>query len=414
MNRILREPPVTLPAAKPPRPPRANAVFPGWYVVAGAFLLTMVGYGAIYSYAAFADEIAASFGSSRSAVTLVYALSGGACFFISALTGPLADRIGARVLGVLGMLLVALGFLVAASASSLLELCLGYGLVIGLGVGCAYVPAVAAVQRWFSVHRGLASGLAVSGIGIGTALVPPMADWLESQGDWRFAFLVLAGLSAAVGLAGAALLRPAPRAPHASPLLAPGRPAPPPDVLRREFGLVYLGTLLVSVPATLPHALLVSTARDLGLDRQEAVALLGLIGIGTIVGRFLLAAVADAVGRRLVFLLSCAGMAASMAGWAVATEEVGLQAFALGFGALQGGFVALLPAFVADAFGARLIGGLIGVLYTARGIALLATPPAAAAAFAWLDAHGLPLAGVAVAGLLGTLLLARGAAARSR
>ena len=121
----------------------------------------------------------------------------------------------------------------------------------------------------------------------------------------------------------------------------------------------------------------------------------------------MLAAVADTLGRRTVFLACCTGMALSMLGWALAGEEVALQAFALGFGALQGGFVALLPAFVADRFGARGIGGVLGLLYTGRGIALLAAPPAVAWSFALVDGHEVPLLLVAALGVLGTLLLAR-------
>jgi MFS family permease len=417
MSQELRErpardagPPPSAPARLPRRPailpPPPSGLYPGWRVVAGAFLVLMVGYGAIYSYAAFAEEIAATFGSSRSAVALVYALSGGSCFFVSALTGPLSDRIGARVLAATGMVLVGLGLMVAATARSLVEVYLGYGLLIGIGTGFAYVPAVAAVQRWFTAQRGLASGIAVSGIGIGTALVPPLADALAVLGDWRAAFVACGALAALVGFGGALLLRPPPGGTDG----VEAAPRPPP-VLGRGFALAYAGTLLVSVPAVLPHALLVGTARDLGLARHEAVALLGLIGLGTIAGRFLVAALADMLGRRRVFLGCCGGMAASLFAWAFGGGELALQAFALGFGALQGGFVALLPAFVADAFGARSVGAVLGLLYTSRGLSLLAAPPALAAAIALAGAHAWPVLGAAALGLGGTLLLA--AAGRS-
>jgi OFA family oxalate/formate antiporter-like MFS transporter len=378
----------------------------GWPVVAGAFLVLMVGFGAIYSYAAFADEIADEFAVPRGAVAPIYALSGGTCFFVSALSGRLADRIGARATVAIGTLFVGLGLMVAATSGSLVEVYAGYGLLTGLGTGCAYVPAVAAVQGWFDAHRGLASGIAVSGIGIGTVLVPPMADALSVLGTWRAAFVACGVLAGLVGLAGAALLRPPPGAQEAA------TPQPPAPSRRRGFALAYAGTLLVSLPAVLPHALLVATARDMGLARQDAVALLGLIGLGTIVGRFLLAVAADTLGRRAVFLACCCGMALSMPAWAFAEHAAALQGFALGFGALQGGFVALLPAFVADRFGARGLGGVLGLLYTSRGVALLAAPPCVAWAFVALDGHEVPLLLVALLGGLGTLLL--GAAARAR
>lgn len=399
--------PVALASARRPEP---AAPFGGWSVVAGAFLVTMVGYGAIYSYAAFAEEIGTAFGAERASVAVVYALSGGSCFFVSALTGPLADRIGARILAGTGMLLVGLGFLVAAVAQSLVEVYVGYGVLIGLGCGFAYVPAIAAVQRGFDIHRGLASGIAVSGIGIGTALVPPVAGALSALGDWRAAFVACGALAALIGLAGAMLLTPAPQEQAAAG--TDPRPTPPPVVRSRAFVIAYGGTLLVSMPAVLPHALLVGTARDLGFDRHDSVALLGLIGLGTIIGRFLLSALADAVGRRAVFLACCGGMSASMLLWAAAERQPALQAFALGFGALQGGFVALLPAFVADSFGARRVGGVLGVLYTSRGIALLAAPPLLALGIAAMAGHALPVVAIALLGAAGTLLLARVAPAR--
>lgn len=393
---------------KPGRAPPARTAIAApldraWGVVFGAFLVTMVGYGAIYSYAAFADDIAGTFGASRGAVSFVYALSGGSCFLVSALTGTLADWIGARVLAALGMLLVGIGFLMAATAQSMIEVYLGYGLLIGIGAGCAYVPAIALVQGWFRTHRGLASGLAVSGIGVGTALVPPTVAALSALGDWRSAFVACALLCIATGLVGAMLLRPLP---GLSAELRQLVPAPVVTLRSRGFGLAYAGTLLVSLPAVLPHALLVSTAQDLGLARGDALALLGLIGVGTIAGRFLLAALADQVGRTEVFLLCCVGMSASMLVWGLARDPWALVGFALGFGALQGGFVALLPAFVADRFGPLGLGGVIGALYTGRGMALLVAPPLLTLAIGMLHWHALPLLVVALLGLAGTWLLA--------
>jgi MFS family permease len=397
---MLTRTPVALPAREEAAAlPEATS---GWRVVAGAFLVTMVGFGAIYSYAAFAEEIAAAFGSSRASVAVVYALSGGSCFFVSALTGPLSDRLGARVLAGAGMLLVGLGLLLAAAARSLVEVYLSYGLLVGLGCGFAYVPALAAVQRSFRMHRGLASGFAVSGIGVGTALVPPAAEALSALGDWRLAFLICGVLTALIGMCGALLLSPAAPDPGVAP-----PPPPLPALPSRDFALAYLGTLLISVPVTLPHAMLVATARDMGIGRHDAVALLGLIGIGTIIGRFLLAAVADLVGRRSVFLLCCIGIAASMLLWACARNAASLQTFALGFGALQGGFVALLPAFTADRFGACSVGSVLGLLYTSRGVALLAAPPLMALGIALVGGHALPTLASTLIGATGTMLIAR-------
>ncbi len=389
-------------AARAPRaaalPEAARGISPGWFVVAGAFLVHMVGYGAIYSYAAFAEAIASTFGAARTDVALVYALSGASCFFVSALSGPLADRIGARILALCGMLLVGLGLIIAAGARSLVEVYAGYGLLIGLGAGFAVVPAMAAVQRWFARHRGLASGIASAGVGIGTAVVPLAADLLGRLGDWRFAFAACGGLAMFVGGAGALLLRPAPMSRPADEGVA--------RLPRRPVTLAYLGTLLVSLGIALPYALLVETARDLGLPLREAVALLGLIGLGSIAGRFALGALADLAGRGRVFLGCCAAVGASLPLWAMARDALALQAFALLFGAAQGGFVALLPAFAADRFGMPRIGAVVGLLYTSRGVALLAAPVGVSLAFTASGSIAPPLLLVAALVVTGTILLA--------
>lgn len=382
----------------------------GWRVVAGAFLVVMAGFGAIYSYAAFAEEIAGAFGASAVSVAFVYALSGGTCFLVSALSGPLADRLGPRVPALAGMMLVGLGLVVAATASSLVEIYAGYGLLIGLGTGFAYVPAMAAVQRWFTTHRGLASGIAASGIGVGTALVPPAAAAFQAWLDWRPTFVAFGCLVAVVGGLGALLLEPrGRRGPGGARDAGEGARVPAPltaAVRSPAFARAWAGTLLVSIPATLPHAMLAGTAREAGLARADALALLGLIGLGTIAGRFLIAAVADAIGRRATFLACCAGMSGSTVIWALAEDAAALQAFALAFGALQGGFVALLPAFGADTFGARSVGGVLGLLYTSRGVALLLAPPLVAALLAAVG-HGVPLLAAAALGAAGSLMLAR-------
>ncbi|MBR0671519.1 MFS transporter [Neoroseomonas soli] len=387
--------------------------------MAGAFLVTMVGYGAIYSYAAFADEIAAEFGASRARVSLIFALSGGTALLVSAVGGPLADRIGARPTACLGMTIVALGLLTASSARSMEEVIAGYGLLIGLGVGFSYVPAVATVQCWFAANRGLASGIAVSGVGVGTALVPPFADLLTTFGNWRTAFTICAVLAMLTGICGALLLEQPPervglasagrrrsRQPPPAQATAPA-PVSASPLRSARFGQFYCGTMLLSVPVAIPYALVVGTAQAIGHSLLDGIALIGLIGIGSICGRFVLTAIGDALGRARVLLSCCAALAASMLIWATAGTMLELRIFALIFGACHGAFIALLPSAVADRFGSHMLGTVIGVLYTSRAIALFAGPPVVAEAIAFSGSKVVPLVGVAALGALGVVLLGR-------
>ncbi len=315
------------------------------------------------------------------------------------------------------MLLVGLGLVLAARAESFAGVLVSYGLLVGLGVGLAYVPAIAAVQRHFDRRRGLASGIAAAGIGLGTALVPLIAEWSRALGaDWRLTFL-LCGLGvAAIGVAGAAMLGGAGRG--AAPIAPPRRLLPrglrrPRAVVaatlrQRGFATCWLGALLIGLPVGLPFAYLCSfAAAEQGPRWEEAVQLLGLLGLASILGRFAFGALADEVGRRRTFLACCLGLVGATAWWAAARDTASLEGYAVAFGVAYGGFVALLPAFIVESFGTARVGAEIGLIYTSRAVALLAGPPLVALASDSPLGAALPIGGVALLGMLGTLLLAR-------
>ncbi|WP_261320366.1 MFS transporter, partial [Burkholderia dolosa] len=184
---------------------RASRVFYGWYVVAAAFAVTFVGFGSAYTFSAFVEPLQRDFAASRGQISLVFSLAGFLYFGFGIVSGPLADRFGSRRLAVAGMLLTAAGLAAAGAARTLLQVYAAYGLGVGLGVGCAYVPAVGAVQRWFVRRRGFASGLAVAGIGVGTLAMPPLASALIAHLGWRGAYFTLAAIAVVFG-AGMSLL----------------------------------------------------------------------------------------------------------------------------------------------------------------------------------------------------------------
>jgi len=204
-------------------------IFYGWFVVSAAFAVTFVGFGCAYTFSAFVESLQRDFGASRGSVSLVFSLAGFLYFGLGVVSGPLADRFGSRRLAVAGTILTGLGLAAAGFARSLPEVYAAYGLGVGLGVGCAYVPAIGAVQRWFVRRRGFASGLAVSGIGVGTLVMPPLASFFIETLGWRGAYLALGGLAAVVGGGLALLIENDPRdrglGPDGDPLQSGTQPA---------------------------------------------------------------------------------------------------------------------------------------------------------------------------------------------
>lgn len=376
-------------------------MFRGWIVVAGAFIVMMTGFGVTYSFGTFFDVLQQEFGALRGSVSLVFAISGFLYFVLGIVSGPLADRIGPRPVILFGMVLVGLGIFLAGRATALWQIYLAYAVGIGVGVGFAYVPAVAAVQRWFIRRRGTASGIAVAGIGIGTLIGPPAAAWAIEAFGWRGAYTALGAGALVLGVAGCLLIEgpPARRGlrPDGDSGPAPSTHAPAPgatlgEALRdRRFWWLYAATFVGCLGLFIPFVHLVPYALDHDIERGIAVWLIGLIGVGSTIGRFFLGGIADRMGRRQAFSLMFVGMAGSMILWFFGTGAVMLGLFALVFGLAYGGFVALAPALIADYFGARDIAGIIGWLYSSVAFGTLAGPSLAGVAYDVSGSYAWPI-----------------------
>lgn len=400
-----------------------QGVFRGWLVVAGAFAVTFIGFGCAYTFSAFLAPLQADFGASRGSVSLVFSLAGFLYFGLGVVSGPLADRWGARPLAVFGMILTGVGLAAAGVARSLTEVYVAYGLGVGLGVGCAYVPALGAVQRWFVRRRGLASGLAVSGIGVGTLVMPPLASWLIEAFGWRETYLILGGLAVVVGGGLALLIESDPGRRGLAPdgdllttevLAAQAAGSSLREAVRsRRFIGLYLACLICSFGLFVPFVHLVPFALDHGLGASSAVLLLGTIGVGSTAGRFLLGGIADRMGRGPALLAMFAGMALTLLIWAFSTTLWALCAFAFGYGVFYGGFVAVLPALVMDYFGGRNVGAIIGVLYTSVAFGTLVGPATAGFAFDATHSYTAPILAGVCANIIAAGVLAASSRARA-
>jgi MFS family permease len=384
---------------------RSPRIFHGWLVVAGAFAVTFMGFGSAYTFSAFVEPLQRDFGASRGSVSLVFSLAGFLYFGLGVVSGPLADRWGSRRLAVAGMFLLGLGLAAASMARSLTEIYLAYGLGVGLGVGASYVPVLGAVQRWFVRRRGFASGIAVSGIGVGTLAMPPLAALLIEALGWRNAYLILGLLAAVIGSGLALLIENDPRdrglgpdgdPPPAATILAVSSAKPEGASVReaitsRRFVALYAACLICAFGVFVPFVHLVPYALDHGVAQSSAVLLLGVIGVGSTAGRFFLGGLADRIGRGPSLLLMYLGMALALVIWAISTGIWSLAAFAFVFGVFYGGWVAVLPALVMDYFGGRNVSGIIGILYTSVAFGTLIGPSAAGFAFDLRHSYTLPI-----------------------
>lgn len=390
-------------------------MFRGWVVVGAAFTALTVIFGVAYSFASFFVSFQNEFDALRADVSLVFSISGFLWFALGAVTGVFADRLGPRPMAITGMLLLAGGLFAASQAATLTQVYATYSLGVGLGVGFVYVPAIGAVQPWFRKRLGLAAGLASAGIGMGTLITPYASVALIDAFGWRGAFAVLGGVVLVVGIAAAALLDndPARRGLHPDGVTGEPGKAPPKsgltlrETLRtRAFWIFYGSMTLCTIGQAMPFAHLVPYALDRGHSQAFGAILIGLVGVGSVLGRFVLGGFGDRLGRREMLTGVYAAMALLFVVWAMSESASVLAAFALLYGVSYGGFVGTSPPLATDYFGPKAISGIVGVLYTGAGIGYLVGPLAAGVAYDLQKSYTLPIA-IAVALLAAAAALSR-------
>jgi len=375
-------------------------VFPGWTVVTATSVLLAVGFGTIYALPTLAPSLEHALGVNRTVFSLTFALAIMVAFLSGTVTGPVADRVGARPVVLGGLTSVVVGLAATAAAQGPMDFVIRFGLLVGLGVGMIYVPSIATVQRWFLRRRGLASGLAVTGSGIGTVVLPMLTAYLVAKVGWREALVDLAMIVAVLGFPFAWLVdgEPARRGLHPD-----GAAEPPPvgadatgaslaqAVRSRTFWLLWIVFVALAVVQFLPLVHIAPYALARGASETEAAALIGLIGAGSTVGRFLFGWLGDIVGRRVCLCAMVFAGAMGLGIWPNLDNLASLAVLAVFFGAIYGGYIALAPAVATGYFGTKAAGGIIGALYSSRAVGVFVGPVFAGAAFDALGSYDFPI-----------------------
>lgn len=340
-------------------------------MVAASFVALFTVYGVAYSFGAFFKPMAQEFGAGPGATSAVFSITVCLWSVLGWPSGHFADRIGPRPVIILGAIAMGIGLVMTSFIERLWVGYLTYGIGVGVGIACGYVPTIAVVGGWFMRRRNTALGIAVAGIGCGTLVVAPITAALIQRLGWRETYVVL-GLTSATVLIGCAFIV---KRPPVHVALVPFR-------IREAIGtpafkLLYLSSLLSSMGLFTPFVFLPAFARDHGASEVAAATLVGLIGGASVVGRMGLGAIADRIGVMRLYQLCYLVVALSFILWLIAHSYALLVVFALVLGVGYGGYVALSPAVLAYFFGTQRLGSVLGALYTSSGIGVLMGPPVA-------------------------------------
>jgi len=363
-----------------------------------AALAVHLSIGQVYAFSVFKTPLVDHFGTSLTAISIIFSIAIVMLGASAALLGTWVERSGPRKTMFTAGLCWAGGFFIAAggvATDQLWLVYLGYGFVGGIGLGLGYIAPVSTLIKWFPDRPGLATGLAIMGFGGGALIASPLSTkMLDSYADKPQdaivpSFLTLGVIYLIAMMLGAMTARvPAPgwtpdgyRPPAqaaSNDMRTTGNVTAANAIKTRTFWLLWI-VLFCNVTAgigILEQAAPMIQDFFKSVDATEAAGFVGLLSLANMSGRFVWSTTSDAIGRKptyvgflgvgavLYFILASAGTSSLVLFVAVAAIII----------SFYGGGFATVPAYLKDMFGGLEVGAIHGRLLTAWSAAGVAGP----------------------------------------
>lgn len=364
----------------------------GWIIVAVAFVSMAFWFGIRSSFSIFYVALLEDFQWSRGESAGVQSMALITYTAIAPLVGGLIDRFGPRRVIGPSILVLTIGLILCSLVNTLIQFYLLYGVIIGAGVTCiGIVPYTAILGHWFEKKRGLASGIAVSGMGLGIFMLVPLSQHFIALWGWRFTFVILGVLVLIVLLPlNVALLR---HKPQELGLLPDGldmvqfsngknikedcKGCPENDwTLQRalrtgNFWALVAFSFLAAIGIYIIIVHHVKFLVDTGIDKMTAAFIFALIGVISSCFRIFWGWLSDHIGREKTYTMGviciCVGIGSLLLLGAM-DEKWLVYVFFIFFGVGWGASAPVFMAAAADLFKGSIFGLIFGILEGCMGI----------------------------------------------
>lgn len=403
-------------------PAGVHRFYYGWIVVAAAFVILWITQGITLAGLTVFDEVlldtirkTVDSDDLRGAFKLRDTITMLAAGLLSPVAGAVADRVGVRPLMTVGLLILAAGIFLYSNVTSLGQIYVIHAL-LGVALACCgLVLNIMVVSRWFVRRRGIAIGIALAGTSLGNAALPQFNAWMMAEFGWRGAFawssLLPLALIAVVLLA----LRERPPdlalesrgADAAHGAGAPGARSTGmsfAEAVRTSnfwiLAFIAMGTFY-AVLAVATHLFL--HMRGQGFDVQMAatgITVMFLLGLFGKIGSGILA---DRFGDKWVLVGSLSIMCCG-AWLLVSTSNTTFWPALLLFGLGWGGLYTLLQLLVADCFGLKDLGKILGTITVLNTLGGALGPSVTGMLFDKFHSYAVPFIVIATLVMLATLL----------
>ncbi|CAD0037305.1 unnamed protein product, partial [Aureobasidium pullulans] len=304
----------------------------GWICVASCSMINFFSWGVVASYGVYLSHYLTD-NVFPNASSIDFAFIGGFNFSMAMIVSPIVTILTRNYGKHLTMSIdcrIPWGFF----ATRIWELYLTQGLLVGFGIGFLYIPSTAILSQWFKRRRSLANGISSAGSGVGGACFAWATEVMIQRLSTPWALRTTGMIVFIANAAATALLRDRNR------LVKPPQLAFDRKLLRRYDVQLLLLWAFVSMLGYITLLFSLSDfALSIGLSQSQATNVVGLLNIGTAIGRPVIGIWSDAHSRIHVaaYLTLICGLSC-FAFWIPATSYGLTIFFALFSGAILGVF----------------------------------------------------------------------------
>jgi MFS family permease len=364
-----------------------------WVIVAAGGLLGCVAIGAMFSLPVFLVPIAHDTGWSVTGVSSAMTIGFLALAFASMIWGSLSDRLGPRLVVLIGSIILSAALALASQASSLIEFQLVFGLAVGGAIAAVFAPMMACVTGWFDTHRSLAVSLVSAGMGMAPMTMSPFAAWLVSIYDWRTSLLIIAAVAAVVMIPTSLLVRRPPALASHATVAADDDPAQSSMSVWQAmksppFIILCLTNFFCCATHSGPIFHTVSYAIACGIPMIAAVSIYSVEGLAGMGGRVAFGLLGDRFGAKRILVIGLLLQAFGALAYYFVRDLGAFYAVAAVFGFIYAGIMPLYAVLARENFPLRMMGTVIGGTTMAASLGMATGPIAGGLIFDTFASYG--------------------------
>ena len=358
------------------------------FIVLAAGVLSQTAMGGIYAWSAFVPSLINNYSLSAVQCGMLFGVMVAVFSITTIPAGRILIRLGPRKTAGIGAVLFGAGYIAASfSGGSYPLLIVTLGLLTGTGIGFGYVCPIATGMEWFPNNRGLVTGTAVAGFGMGAVLLSRIAVYFLQFYDVLIVFRII-GISLGLLALAASMLMSRPdtdRQKHDSAKSseeslpesgAVEKASSRSSLLSPAFLMLFSGMFAGTFAGLLISGNLQPMKMSFGLDYSQAAFAIILFAAGNTVGRLFWGYVHDCLKSRKTLLISQSFLLVSIILMLFPVPGIVLQFLSIAAGFGFGACFVVYASSVVEHFGLKNLARLYPVCFSSYGLAALLGPAA--------------------------------------